>query len=143
MKSAKKTVLLLLGLCAGPIAFSQCKALVKKHCLKELSPYVTNGQMNTAVMVKGEEADMELNFHKGLSYRVLVCQDPFFEGSIMYIKDQGDTLFSDTIMGVSKYQDIQVKESKTLQLQLKLPESKNTTGIVRDGCVSILIGFKE
>ena len=95
-------------------------------------------------MTAGQNAEVQLTFSKGLSYRLLVCTDPYFENTIYLLKSLDDTvLATDTITDTYVVQDIEVDQTQPLMLQIQLPEIENTTDIVRDGCVTILIGFKE
>jgi len=144
LKQMKSLFLLtILGLLSYQLS-AQCKGFTKRNCLPELSPYLSNGQFNAANMIPGESADVEINFNKGLSYRLVVCADPALENLTYEIKDnEGFVYTTDTIKGKSSYTDIEVTQSKALTLSLNIPEQENTTGIVRNGCVSILVGFKE
>ncbi|MEX2379557.1 MAG: hypothetical protein WD530_02360 [Vicingaceae bacterium] len=123
---------------------AQCKGFTKRSCLPELSPYLSNGQFNAAYMIPGESADVEINFNQGLSYRLVICADPFLEGVNYQISDEDGFVYTtDTIKGKTAYTDLEVTQSKALTLSITIPDKENTTGIVRNGCVSILVGFKE
>ncbi len=77
---------------------AQCKGFTKRNCLPELSPYLSNGQFNAAYMIPGESADVEINFNQGLSYRIVICADPFLEGVNYQISDkEGFVYTSDTV----------------------------------------------
>lgn len=125
-------------------ANAQCKGFTKRNCSQELSPYLSNGQFNGAYMIPGESADVKINFNQGLSYRLIICADPFLENLNYSLKDEnGLVYFSDTLKGTTTYTDLEVTQSKPLTLSISIPEKENTTGIVRNGCVSVLVGFKE
>ena len=49
---------------------AQCKSFTKKRCIPELGEYVFNGQLNTAVLTRGEEAELMLSFYSGQKYRM-------------------------------------------------------------------------
>lgn len=125
---------------------AQCKRFTKNKCLNEMEPYMSNGQLNAAMMLSGEQAEVGLNFNKALSYRLIVCADSYFEGLKYQLVDESGTVFlKDSIAkgSNSSVKDIKVENSGPLQLQLQTPLRESTTGIKRNGCVSILIGFKE
>jgi hypothetical protein len=123
---------------------AQCKGFTKRNCLPELTPYLSNGQFNAAFMIPGESADVEINFNQGLTYRVVICADPFLEGLNYQISDQEGFIYTtDTIKDKTAHTDLEVTQSKALTLTINIPDKENTTGIVRNGCVSILVGFKE
>ena len=94
-----------------------------------------------------KKAQIDLNFNKGLSYRVLVCADEYLEGLNYSISDKATNQLyhSDTLKDVSSVMDLKVKQSGPLTLNINVPKpaKKNATGIVRSGCVTILVGFKE
>lgn len=139
-----KTTLLVLSIFLSLGASAQCKGFTKRKCLPGLEPYLSNGQLNAAQMTAGQNAEVQLTFNKGLSYRLLVCTDPYFENTTYQLKSLDDTvLASDTIKDTYASQDIEVNQTQALMLQIQLPEIENTNDIVRDGCVTILIGFKE
>ncbi len=123
--------------------FAQCKGFTKRQCLPALSPYISNGQMNAAHLVPGENAEVQLNFNKGLSYRLMVCADPYLEGTSFELLDDNETYLKDTLDQAYATADFKVKQTGPMKLSIKVPEKENTTGIVRNGCVTILIGFKE
>lgn len=95
-------------------------------------------------MIPGESADVEINFNQGLAYRLVICTDPFLEGVNYQISDkEGFVYTTDTVQNKVAYTDLEVTQSKALTLSIRIPDKENTTGIVRNGCVSILVGFKE
>ena len=139
-----KTVFFSLGILFSIGVSAQCKGFTKRNCLPGLDPYMSNGQLNAARMTAGQNAEVQLTFNKGLSYRLLVCTDPYFENTTYQIKGMDSAvLATDTIKETYAVQDIQVDQTQPLTLEIQLPEIENTTDIVRDGCVTILIGFKE
>jgi len=95
-------------------------------------------------MYPGEEAEIILNFNKGLSYRLLLCVDDYLEKGIYQITDLADkVLHKDTLTDVFAIQDLEVDQSQALKLNLQFPQKNNTTGIERNGCVTIMVGFKD
>ena len=125
-------------------AISQCKGFTKKNCLPSLAPYLSNGQLNAAKMIPGQTAEMNLSFNKGLSYRLLICADPYLENVEYSLTDEKGMLYhSDTLKGKFSLTDLEVTQTKPLKLSLKVPDKENATGIVRNGCVTILVGFKD
>ncbi len=146
MKNYLLTKLAILG-CATLFtvcASAQCKGFTKRNCLPGLEPYLSNGQLNATKMSAGQEAIVQLNFNKGLSYRLIVCADPYFENTIYEIKSmENKVLATDTIKKTFAFEDIEVDKTQPLILSIQLPKSESTTDIVRDGCVTILVGFKD
>ena len=57
-------------------ATAQCRTFTKKRCLPALEDYVQNDNYNTAVLIPGDEAELELTFFGDRAYRLLVCGHP-------------------------------------------------------------------
>jgi hypothetical protein len=124
--------------------FSQCKGFTKRNCLSELSPYLSNGQLNSSMMYPGEEAEIILNFNKGLSYRLLLCADEYLENGTYQISDLSDNiLHEDSLTEVYGIQDLEVDRTQALKLKFQFPQKNNTTDIKRNGCVTIMVGFRD
>jgi hypothetical protein len=125
-------------------SYGQCKSFTKKKCLPELAPYLSNGQLIAAQLIPGESAEVELNFNKGLSYRLIVCADSYLEGLNYELKDASENSYkTDTLENNKSIIDLKVKQSGPLKLELNVPDKKNATGIIRNGCVTVLVGFKN
>lgn len=140
----KKPLILAASFVAASAAFGQCKGFTKRNCLPELAPYLSNGQLNAAQFTPGENALVSLNFNKGISYRLIVCADPYLEGlNYQLTGSNGNVFKTDTLTESHSSIDLKVNQTGPLNLSIKVPEKENATGIVRSGCVTILIGFKE
>lgn len=125
------------------IALAQCKGFTKRHCLPELKPYISNGQINSAHMIPGDSASINLLFQKDISYRMIICADPYLESMHFNLKDKGTSLYKDTINEYFSVVDLKIDQNKRLNLNLNVPQKENATEIARNGCVTVLIGFKE
>lgn len=140
----KKPLMLAASLIAATALFGQCKGFTKRNCLPELAPYLSNGQLNAAQFTPGENAQVSINFNKGISYRLIVCADPYLEDLNYQLTNSSGIVFkSDTLQDSHSSADLKVNQTGPLNLSIKVPEKENATGIVRSGCVTILIGFKE
>lgn len=138
------TLLCCFSMLSSISVFGQCKGFAKKKCLPLLKPYVSNGQMNAVQVYPGEDTELEITLNKGLSYRVVVGTEASL-GSTAYElnNESGQVLKSDTLKEGLMLQDLKVDRSQTLTLSLSIAEQKNTTEIYQNGCVVVLIGFKE
>ncbi|HXC05533.1 MAG TPA: hypothetical protein VNZ86_12315 [Bacteroidia bacterium] len=124
---------------------AQCKSFAKKNVLPKLSPYITNGQLNTTTMSPGQSADMLLNFNSGQSYRIVVMGEGVLEpveftvtdasGKVVFKNKDGDS-YTDTW-------DFTVQQTTQLTLNVKVPDQVDKTQLNTEGCVSVLIGFKK
>lgn len=140
----KKLIISISLLSSSIFLFGQCKTFTKKHCLSSLSPYISNGQINTAKIAPGETIELQLNFNKGLKYRTLVCASEFFEGVTMEIIDQSKkVIFSDTVQNTTAFWDFNAQTSNQLSIQLTTSKRDSQNELIGLGCITVLTGFKE
>lgn len=132
------------ALLAANISFAQCKGFVKKQITK-LTPFIHNGQMNNAVMLSGDHAELTLTFYSGQTYRLLVAGQEVLGDVYFTVKDaaKNTTLFSSKEQGKFDYWDFTVESTQQLTVEVVVPDVDAPNGIVPSGCVSILVGFKQ
>jgi hypothetical protein len=124
-------------------SFAQCNAFTKKKCMPGLSPYVHNGQLNSAALNAGETAELELTFYSGQEYRVLICAQEIL-GDVYYkLKDKNNKVVYDSKEQRSNTFDFNVKSTQQLMLEVIVPASNAPNKLNINGCVSVLIGFKK
>ncbi len=130
----------------GPINASkaQCKSFTKKNCLSQLSPFVYNGQLNSAVLTQGDVADLMLTFYPDQDYRVFVCYDKALGNIEFRLYDSNKSLiYSNKDNDYLPYWDFSSSETMQLILRVIIPGKTEDQIAVKSGCVSILVGFKE
>lgn len=145
-----KRLLLILSLSSFVAIFSasqtyaQCKSFTKKHCLSSLTPFVYNGQLNSAILTQGDRADLMLTFYPDQDYRVLVCYDDAF-GNVEFRLYNADKqlIYTNKDNDYLSYWDFSTNETMQLILRVIIPEKTEDQIAVKSGCVSILVGFKE
>ena len=121
----------------------QCRGFTKKKCRPEIEPYIHNGQMNSAVLFPGDSADIMLTFYSGQEYRLYVCAEEQL-GEVSYkISDIDKNVIFDSEAAENKTFDFKVASTQQLIVSVAVPESENTHDIDFQGCVSILVGFKN
>ena len=124
-------------------ANAQCNAFTKKKCMPALSPYIHNGQLNSVALTPGEDAELVITFYSGQDYRLLVCyQEVLGDVSFKVLDSQHTQLFDSKEDKVNQW-DFNVKSTQQLIVQVIIPPAKSKTGIVDQGCVSVLVGFKK
>jgi len=124
--------------------YAQCKSFTKKHCLSQLSPFVYNGQLNSAVLTQGDVADLMLTFYPDQDYRVFVCYDDAFGNVEFRLYDSNRNLiYSNKDNDYLPYWDFSSSETMQLVLRVIIPEKTKDQIAVKSGCVSILVGFKK
>jgi len=125
-------------------ANAQCKRFTKKKCLPSLTPYIYNGQLNSAILSQGDVAELNLTFYPDQDYRIYVCSDPIL-GNVhfkLYDKDN-NLIFDNETMDYLPFWDFTTNQTMELTLKVIIPEETDPNTVVKDGCVSILVGFKE
>jgi len=139
------TLIVLLGVLIGinSEGYSQCKTFTKNDCKPLLSPYIYNGQLNSAVLNEGDFAELMLTFYSNQSYRIVVCAAPEL-GKILFrlIDDKGKEYFSNKDHDYTGIWDFQTKSTQQLIVEVSVPES-NSGELIKSGCVSILVGFLD
>ncbi len=123
--------------------FSQCKTFTKNHCTPKLSPYIYNGQLNSAVLNEGDVAELMLTFYSNQDYRIVVCAADEIQPVEFSLKDNtGNVIFTNTEHDMIDYWDFHTNSTQQLRVEVSIPEDDNTKEH-KSGCVSILIGFMD
>lgn len=125
-------------------ANAQCKKFTKKHCLSKLSPYIYNGQLNSAVLTQGDVADLMLTFYPDQDYRVFVCCNDALGDVEFHLYDSNKNLiYTNKDNNYLPYWDFSSSETMQLVLRVIIPKKSEDQISVNSGCVSILVGFKD
>ena len=124
-------------------AQAQCNAFTKKKCMPTLSPYIHNGQLNSVSLTPGEDAELVMTFYSGQDYRLLVCNQEVLGDVSFKVLDSQHTQLFDSKEDKTGQWDFNVKSTQQLIVQVIVPPAKSKTGIVDQGCVSVLVGFKK
>lgn len=144
MKSLKYLLFLFIGICTPGLINAQCKSFTKKICLPELKPYKHNGKLNSTVLSPGDKAEMSMTFFSGQNYRLLVCaQDVLGTASYKVMDADRNIIFESTKSPDKKYFEFKVSSTQQLIVEITIPNKKTLTGIIPEGCVSILVGYKD
>mgnify|MGYP003667775005 CR=1 FL=1 len=140
----KKLLLSVAFLSSSLFLFSQCKSFTKKNCLPSLTPFASNGQINAAKLAPGEAAELQINFSKGLKYRLLLCSSDLLGEVEMKVLDKNrKELFSDAVEENVAFWDFDAESTQLLTIQITTPKGENQNELVGLGCVTMLAGFRE
>ena len=121
----------------------QCRGFTKKTGRPLVEPYIHNGQMNSAVLFPGDSADIVLTFYSEQQYRLVICSEEQL-GDVSYkVSDIERNLIFDSKNSDSKVFDFIVESSQQLVISVAVPKSEHTHDIDFQGCVAILVGFKN
>lgn len=137
------TLTIFLVLLSPIFVSAQCRGFTKKHCRPALSPYVHNGQMNSAILFPGDKADIMLTFYSGQKYRLLICGDEQL-GEVTYrlLDVDRNEIYNSKGKGKNEF-DFKVASTQKLIVEVNVPDSKTTHDMDYQGCVSILVGFSD
>lgn len=123
---------------------AQCKAFTKKNCADELAPFASNGLYNGAILFEGEEASLVQTFYSNQTYRLLVCvQEIIAQGFYFEVLDYKNQLLYTSQGKNSNAWEFNVQSTQQLKIRAVVPDNNKGSDLKKNGCVSILIGFKQ
>ena len=134
------TLLLALATLFAIQSQAQCRNFTKKNCLPALDGYVQNDNYNSAVLIPGDEAELELTFLGDTDYRVAVCAHPVLGAVEFDVLDQNNIRLWSNSEGAD-HLDFRMENAQRLSFRVKVPETE--AAILHEGCVSILVGSKD
>lgn len=114
-----------------------CEALLNKNT--NGTEYISDGQVYTAFLDRGEFAEFQTTFFGGSTYRIATSAGDDDNYVIYTIKDpDGNILFSNHNYKNAPYWDFKVNETLPVTIETRLdPDLKFS------GCCVMLIGFKK
>ena len=133
------TLLLALVTLLAVQANAQCRTFTKKNCLPTLDGYVQNENYNSAVLIPGDEAELELTFLAGIDYRVAICAHPVLGAVEFEVLDEQNIRVWSNSDGAD-HLDLRVENAQRLTFKVRVPDTD--AAILHEGCVSILLGSK-
>ena len=134
------TLLLALVTLLAVQANAQCRTFTKKNCLPTLDGYVQNENYNSAVLIPGDEAELELTYLAGIDYRVAVCAHPVLGAVEFEVLDEQNIRVWSNSEGAD-HLDLRVENAQRLKFKVRVPDTD--AAILHEGCVSILLGSKD
>lgn len=125
-------------------AVAQCKNYVKKECLPLLESYTHNGQLNSAVLLQGETAELAMTFYSGQDYRLVVKGEEHLGTIEFKVFDfEKKEIYNNASNNHANSWDFKVNSTQMFYIEVLVPKSDATHQMVKNGCVSILVGFKK
>ena len=131
---------LMLGLFAGA---QQCRSFVKKNCLPEMAPYTPNEQFNSAVLIPGDQAELNMTFYGGQEYRLYVCNDEILGISDFKVFDSERKEIFNSVEAPDSFFDFTMQNTQQLIVEVSVPMEKNPNKLIHQGCVAIMVGYKN
>jgi len=125
-------------------SFAQCKQFAKNTCKIELNPFQHDGNYHAAVLIEGEEAELYKTFYSDTDYRILICGSGDL-GNIEFsiVDGNGKTLYNNKFHEFKMKWDFRLDASQQLKIVVRVPVTDGTKTEPKEGCVSIMFGFKE
>lgn len=125
------------------MAFSQCKRFTKIKCMPALGEYIPNDNFNSAVLIPGDEAELNMTFYAGQDYRVMVCyEDILGELNYKVVNADGESVF-DSETSDKEHLDFSVANTQQLKMVITVPPRDNLNQLVHEGCATVMVGYKE
>jgi hypothetical protein len=126
---------------------AQCKRYTKKNCLPSLSPYLHNGQLTSTYMIPGDSAEVLMTFNAGKEYRILICSQELI-GKVQFkvMDKRRKVLYTSDEEASNPSWDFKVENTQQFIIQIMIPKKEKSikkNNMVANGCVALLIGFKE
>ncbi len=126
------------------VAVGQCNNFTKKTCIPQLSPYIFNGQVNATLLNEGDVAEVVLTFYANQDYRLLICSESLLGNIEFRLYDTQNTLlFDNKKYDYAKMWDFNSTATQQIRVEIEVPEGLDLDNIAKNGCVSILVGFKD
>lgn len=125
-------------------AFGQCKSFTKNTCRPMLEDYIPNENFNSTMLVPGDEAELKLTFYGGQEYRLLVCSHPVLgELNFTVLDKKKNELYARTEADQNNYFDFRLENTQQFRVRVNVPVKENPNDLIHEGCVSIMVGYKE
>lgn len=140
----KNVICIMVSMLLAGSAISQCKSFTKRKCLKDLGEYNSNGQYNGAVMFQGEEATLMQAFYSGQKYKLMVCSQPSISDDLYFevLDYRKNLLYSSEGKGSNEF-EFDVESTQQLRIRIVVPDDGSGSQIKKNGCVSVIVGFRE
>ena len=111
-----------------------------------LAGYVQNDNYNSAVLVPGDEAELLLTFYANKQYRMVLCGHPRLGNVDFEVLDVNQELIyasKDATTEDKNIFDFKMATTQQLIVRIRVPEATQESAIIPEGCVSVMIGFKD
>lgn len=126
------------------IGQSQCRYFAKRKCLPTLQEdgFSFSGQLNNVTLLEGDNVDIALTFQEGKTYRLMVCFQPILGEVLFKLLDKNGAIVFSSEDADKNIFDFNVESTQQFKLEITVPAAETTHGILHEGCVSVLQGYK-
>ena len=143
MKTIITSLFTLIALVATTQSYAQCNNFTKGKCVPALKPYIHNGQLNSTSLAPGENAELMMTFYAGQEYRIFTCSQELLGAVVYKVFDSNHKVVFNSEEAQQNNFDFNVKATQQLYIEVNVPKAEAKTGIVEQGCVAVLVGFKK
>ena len=91
-----------------------------RNCVPILEDYLQNDNYNAAILIPGDEAELDMAFYGGVSYRIVVCSQSILGDVEFSLNDYNSNALWTNTDG-EKHLDIQVATTQQLSVKIKIP----------------------
>lgn len=145
MKLLLKKFIIIVIISLPVVASGQCRSFIKKTCFPQITPYTHNGQLNSAILMAGQTAEMQMTFYSKQEYRVIVCAQESLQGVYFRLLDSNHKeMYNSASSKTPGMHDFKIGDAtQQVILEIIVPKVKGGNNIVPSGCVSLLVGFMK
>jgi hypothetical protein len=137
-------VITFLSVLITSVSFAQCKSFTKNTCRPILEDFIPNENFNSTMLIPGDEAELKLTFYGGQEYRLVVCGHPVLgEVQFTVLDNKKNELYARRDGNQSNFFDFKLEATQQFHVLVNVPLSENVNELIHEGCVSIMVGYKE
>ena len=111
--------------------------------MPDLAPYTPNETFNSAVLIPGDEAELNMTFYAGQEYRMFVCNDQII-GDVNYkVLDGEKREVYNSIENDGGFFDFAMETTQQMTVEVFVPLEKNPNKLIHQGCVTVMVGYRN
>lgn len=111
--------------------------------MPDLGPYTPNETFNSAVLIPGDEAELNMTFYAGQEYRMFVCNDEII-GDVNYrVLDADKKEVFNSLDNAGGFFDFAMETTQQLTVEMAVPLEENPNKLIHQGCVTIMVGYRK
>lgn len=140
----KTLIIVWASLLLATAGFAQCKSFTKNTCRPLLEDFIPNENFNSTLLVPGDEAELKLTFYGGQEYRLVVCGHPLL-GDVQFtvLDNKKNELFARRDGEQKNFFDFRLESTQQFRVLVNVPLQDNPNELIHEGCVSIMVGYRE
>lgn len=137
-------VLICLSTLLTTVSLAQCKSFTKNTCRPILEEFIPNENFNSTMLVPGDEAELKLTFYGGQEYRLVVCGHPVLgELEFTVMDKKKNVLYERKEKDQNNFFDFKLESTQQFLVNVNVPVKENPNDLIHEGCVSVMVGYKE